>query len=156
MRDDQRGRHAAAGALAGVPTVARLRWICLALIGGPFLFGVAVAAWVLSQGAVLGDEGPDVLGAVAAAALLVLAPTAIVVRRVWWSRAARKADDARRLDFVIGTMVCFALLESVVLLNLVAWLLLGDLVPNALAAGIGLLVGVVCLPTQQQLEALGT
>lgn len=138
-----------------VTSPARLRVIALALIGGPVVFA-AVAAVLLSQGLMrdVARVGPMVGIALTAVAVVNLV-VAFPVRTALFRRTGAAEGDERLRRYGVATLVFFAMLESVMLLGVLAWFLTHDPVPGVVVAVLGFAVAVCSLPDDEQLESLG-
>ncbi len=112
------------------------RWACFALLAFQLVFAIAIV--VLYQ---VYDWTPTISGTAAKPLLwigigfgILSVPMAAVVRKVIWTRAGGD-QQATLMAFVQGAVMFVALLESGATINLVFWLITGDVLPYAAIAG---------------------
>jgi hypothetical protein len=139
-----------------MPTIATLRIVYAALIFGCVVFAAVVFALTRAGG--LGTGGAPALqtfGTIAAGLALPMVPVAFLTRgRAFARAAAAPGDGASVKSYTTGVLVFAALLEGALLLNLTAWLVSGDPLPNAAVA---LVLGAMMLtgfPSQARLDEL--
>ena len=132
-----------------------LRLVYFAIAAGAIVFAGVV--FVIMQEGLLGDVASD-LGIVAwvgAGFPLVILPTAFAMRGALCGKAAAEDAIERRFELFRSSVIVFAaLLESAILFNLVAWLVVGE---AALNGGVAIAVWAVLLanaPTADQFESL--
>ncbi len=130
------------------PTQAQARLIAIAILLGGFAFAVVVPI-ILSQsdGKGLADPPVTILTWIAAGFALVAAAAGFGLRSAMLQRAENATGDARQTGRVQATILGLAMLEGGILFNCVVWLLNGTAVPNAIAAGLLLALGLLMVPS---------
>jgi len=136
------------------PPATAARLIGFAILAGGLLFGIVIGVLMTIDVAPIDkDVLPAFAPWVGLAFSLVMIPVAFALRNRRWS-ALRGADpQTHGTIFVAGSVLFFAILEAPTLLNLVFWLLSGELL-CPVAAAIPWAVMASQLPSQFVLDGL--
>jgi drug/metabolite transporter (DMT)-like permease len=136
------------------PTLQQLRLICIALLVGVLIFAVVVAFVTQGMDDPLLAQESGIVATIAALFILIAVPAGFLLRGRLWASARNLEGDQRMLRYSAGTIALMASLEGCILLNLVAWLLTANPIPNVPVAVVAFAIAMSSFPNQSQLDDL--